>query len=141
MITCAKGLTSGLLLSPSELSEEASEEWTRGGPPVAIECGAPFIESLMRAGIGVRWRMAPVPLLDDEFFRAPSLEALGRVATENLTHFVASLAVASRSAIHLKLLEGDNDHHRAEAAVKALALALRQALAPIDLATTTKGVL
>ena len=66
---------------------------------------------------------------------------LGGLATENVTHVFNSLAMALRCSLHVDLLRGENDHHRAEAAFKALALALRQALAPIDLATTTKGVL
>jgi imidazoleglycerol-phosphate dehydratase len=41
------------------------------------------------------------------------------------------------------LLRGDNDHHRAEAAFKALALALRQAVSPSghDDVPSTKGTL
>ena len=54
---------------------------------------------------------------------------LGDVATENLTHFFQSLAMAARMALHVDMLSGENDHHRAEAAFKALALALRQAVA------------
>ena len=56
-------------------------------------------------------------------------EMVGHVATENLTHFFHSLAMTARMTLHVDLLKGDNDHHRAEAAFKALALALRQAVA------------
>jgi imidazoleglycerol phosphate dehydratase HisB len=49
-------------------------------------------------------------------------ESVGEVATENLTHFFQSLAIAGRMALHVDLLRGENDHHRAEAAFKALAL-------------------
>ena len=42
--------------------------------------------------------------------------------------FFASLAIALRAAIHVDVLTGENDHHRAEAAFKAVALALRQAV-------------
>jgi imidazoleglycerol-phosphate dehydratase len=42
---------------------------------------------------------------------------------------IASLAIAARAAIHVDVLRGVNDHHRTEAAFKALALALRQAVA------------
>ena len=54
---------------------------------------------------------------------------LGDLAGENVEHFVSSLAIASRSCVHLDLLEGVNAHHKAEAAFKALALALREACA------------
>ena len=45
--------------------------------------------------------------------------------------------------LHVDVLKGDNDHHRAEAAFKALALALRQAVALDGSAEvpSTKGVL
>jgi imidazoleglycerol-phosphate dehydratase len=40
-----------------------------------------------------------------------------------------SFATAGRLTLHVDALRGDNDHHRAEAAFKATALALRQAVA------------
>ena len=45
--------------------------------------------------------------------------------------------------LHVDVLKGDNDHHRAEAAFKATALALRQALTGDggDEVPSTKGVL
>ncbi len=55
-------------------------------------------------------------------------EKIGDVATENLTHFFQSLGSAARCALHVDCLRGTNDHHRAEAAFKSLALALREAL-------------
>jgi imidazoleglycerol-phosphate dehydratase len=46
-------------------------------------------------------------------------------------------------ALHVDVLRGANDHHRAEAAFKALALALREAvrLDGPDQVPSTKGVL
>lgn len=70
-------------------------------------------------------------------------EMIGEIAAENLTHVFVSLAMAGRMALHVDLLRGQNDHHRAEAAFKALALALRQAVA-LDGSSgvpSTKGVL
>ena len=48
-----------------------------------------------------------------------------------------------RATIHVDVLRGENDHHKAEAAFKALALALRQAVAldGPDQVPSTKGVL
>lgn len=68
---------------------------------------------------------------------------LGTIATENLTHVLQSLALAARATLHVDVLRGSNDHHRAEAAFKATALALRQAVARDGFATvpSTKGVL
>ena len=70
-------------------------------------------------------------------------EAIGGLACENIAHVLRSLATASRSALHVDVLKGDNDHHRAEAAFKATALALRQAVAlsGFDDVPSTKGTL
>ncbi len=56
---------------------------------------------------------------------------------------IRAFAVASRNTIHLDLLRGDNDHHRAEAAFKSLAVALRSAVQRRDETSvpSTKGVL
>ena len=67
---------------------------------------------------------------------------LGTLACENITHFVRTLAFNARAAIHLDVIRGENDHHKAEAAFKALALALRQAIAiEGDSIPSTKGAL
>lgn len=84
---------------------------------------APLDEALARAVVDVSGRpFARVRL-------GLRREMLGRIATENLVHVLQSLAVAARLTLHVDVLEGENDHHRAEAAYKAVALALRQALA------------
>jgi imidazoleglycerol-phosphate dehydratase len=49
--------------------------------------------------------------------------------TEDLNHFLESLATSLCANIHIFVQYGSNDHHKAEAAVKALALSLRQAVA------------
>lgn len=48
---------------------------------------------------------------------------------EDLEHFFGSLAQSLEATVHIKVLEGSNDHHKFEAAVKAFALALREAVA------------
>ncbi len=55
-------------------------------------------------------------------------ERLGTLACENLEHFFRSFASAAALTLHLDLLRGSNDHHRAEAAFKATAVALRAAV-------------
>lgn len=71
-------------------------------------------------------------------------EMLGGVACENLTHWFASFTSTARCALHVDVLRGENDHHKAEAAFKAFALALRAAVAidprPAGV-PSTKGVL
>jgi imidazoleglycerol-phosphate dehydratase len=49
--------------------------------------------------------------------------------TEDIVHFFESLATALQSNVHVYVEYGSNDHHKAEAAIKALALSLRQAVA------------
>jgi imidazoleglycerol-phosphate dehydratase len=43
-------------------------------------------------------------------------------------HFFETLATSLRANIHVWTEYGDNDHHKAEAAIKALALSLKQAV-------------
>ncbi len=49
--------------------------------------------------------------------------------TEDIVHFFESFATALGSNVHVYVEYGSNDHHKAEAAIKALALSLRQAIA------------
>lgn len=98
---------------------------------------APLDEALARVVVDFSGR--PSAHVDLGFRR----ERLGDIATENLTHFFVSLAMTARMTLHVDLLKGENDHHRAEAAFKALALALRHAVATDGSAEvpSTKGVL
>jgi imidazoleglycerol phosphate dehydratase HisB len=69
-------------------------------------------------------------------------DRIGDVAAENIVHFFRSLAIESRMALHVDLIRGDNDHHKAEAAFKATALALKSAVAITTIGTpSTKGSL
>jgi imidazoleglycerol-phosphate dehydratase len=49
--------------------------------------------------------------------------------TEDINHFFESLATALQANVHIFVEYGSNDHHKAEAATKAFALSLRQAIA------------
>ena len=51
------------------------------------------------------------------------------MAVEDINHFFESLATSLSANVHIFVQYGSNDHHKAEAAVKALALSLRQAVA------------
>ncbi len=50
-------------------------------------------------------------------------------ACEDLHHFLETLASSLQANLHLWVQYGSNDHHKIEASFKALALALRQAVA------------
>ncbi len=51
------------------------------------------------------------------------------MATEDIIHFFETLAISLSANIHVWVQYGGNDHHKAEAAIKALALSLKQAIA------------
>jgi imidazoleglycerol-phosphate dehydratase len=70
-------------------------------------------------------------------------ERIGDVACENLEHFFNSFATEARLTLHVDVLKGSNDHHRSEAAFKATALALREAVnrESFNDVPSTKGVL
>ena len=51
------------------------------------------------------------------------------MATEDIVHFFETLATSLSANVHVWTEYGGNDHHKAEAAVKALALSLKQAVA------------
>lgn len=83
---------------------------------------APLDESLARVVVDLSGR--PWPEVAIPFSR----DRIGEVATENLVHFLRSFAIEGRMALHVDLIRGDNDHHKAESVFKALALALRAAV-------------
>lgn len=56
-------------------------------------------------------------------------EFLGQLSTEMVPHCLESFAQAARITMHVDCLRGHNDHHRAESAFKALAVAIRMATA------------
>lgn len=70
-------------------------------------------------------------------------ERLGEWGTQNVAHFFASMAQTGRFTLHVDVIRGANDHHRCEAAFKATALALRQAVESTGTSgiPSTKGVL
>ena len=99
---------------------------------------APLDESLARVVLDVSGR--PSACVDLGLRR----DTIGAVACENISHFFTSFAMSARVTLHVDVLRGENDHHRAEAAFKALALAMREAIAidgASDRIPSTKGVL
>lgn len=66
------------------------------------------------------------------------------MVVEDIYHFIRSFSDALHANIHLCIHYGENDHHKVEAAFKALALALREAVEEDPrrkTIPTTKGVL
>ncbi|MBA4027996.1 MAG: imidazoleglycerol-phosphate dehydratase HisB [Planctomyces sp.] len=98
----------------------------------------PMDEALARAAVDLVTRSVCVVRL------GLRRERLGELSSENVGHVIWSLVSNARCVAHVDVLRGRNDHHRAEAAFKALAVALRQAVARSGRPAadnSTKGVL
>jgi histidinol-phosphate aminotransferase len=102
------------------------------------DASAPLDEALARATVDLSGRgMARISL-------GLRGQRVGQISTSLIPHFLDTLARRSRIGLHVAC-DGDDDHHQAEAAFKALALALRGAVARDPqrqgAAPSTKGVL
>jgi imidazoleglycerol-phosphate dehydratase len=82
---------------------------------------APLDEALSRAVVDLSNR--PFSMIDLGLKR----EKIGDLSCEMIPHCLQSFAQAARITIHVDCIRGENDHHRAESAFKALAVAVRQA--------------
>ena len=83
----------------------------------------PMDESLAEASIDLVKRpfyKLTLPIKQDK---------LEDVSSEDLEHFFSSLLQNLNCCVHLAVKYGDNDHHKVEAAIKSLAVALRGASA------------
>jgi imidazoleglycerol-phosphate dehydratase len=88
------------------------------------DAAVPLDEALCHVAIdlgGRGWASIDLP------FQGP---ALGGLSTEMIPHLLQSFAMEGRFTLHVRLLAGVNDHHRAEATFKALARALDDATRP-----------
>ena len=83
----------------------------------------PMDEALTRVAIDVSGR--PFLVFDAEFTR----DKVGSFDTELVQEWFQAFAMNSGVTLHVKTLYGSNDHHIAESCFKALARALRAALA------------
>jgi imidazoleglycerol-phosphate dehydratase len=107
----------------------------------AIAIGSSVDKALgNRIGI-TRFSYASVPM--DESLAETSLDLVKRpyskitllikrnsiegISKEDIEHFFQSLAQNLNSCIHVTVKYGDNDHHKIEAAIKSLAVAVRNA--------------
>ena len=97
----------------------------------------PLDEALARAVVDISSR--PTAVINMGLKR----DMIGTCSSEMLVHSMQSFATAGRITLHVDVLRGDNDHHRAESSFKALAVALRMALAKDASAgvPSTKGML
>ncbi|KAI9295258.1 IGPD-domain-containing protein [Neoconidiobolus thromboides FSU 785] len=98
---------------------------------------APLDEALSRAVIDISGR--PGAFINLNLKR----EMLGTLSCEMIPHVFQSFATAAGVTLHVDVLKGENDHHKAESAFKALALAVKQATERTESneIPSTKGVL
>ena len=124
---------------------------------VAISLGECFIKALGdKKGIN-RYGAALIPM-DDSLARCAidfcSRKALvldlklndecniEDIAVEDIRHFFNSLAENAKMNLHLHVLYGEDQHHKVEAAFKALARSIKEAIKIVsDEIPSTKGVL
>jgi imidazoleglycerol-phosphate dehydratase len=102
----------------SALRKETPETAVRYGSAVV-----PMDEALVQAAVDVGGRPYYVGPLPSRLYQ----------------HFLQSLAVNMQATVHIRVLRGEDRHHMVEAAVKALGLALREAMEEGDAVFSTKG--
>ncbi|KAI1203976.1 imidazoleglycerol phosphate dehydratase [Nemania serpens] len=100
---------------------------------------APLDEALARAVVDISSR----PYFVGTFGFQNAM--IGALATQMIPHCMQSFSQTASITLHVDVLRGDNDHHRAEAAFKSLAVALKKATARVagmeGEVISTKGVL
>ncbi|KAI8806165.1 Imidazoleglycerol-phosphate dehydratase-domain-containing protein [Cladochytrium replicatum] len=98
---------------------------------------APLDEALSRAVIDISGR----PFADINL--GLKREMIGQLSCEMIPHVLESFATNAGITLHVDTLKGFNDHHRAESAFKATAVAIREAISRTGSndVPSTKGVL
>lgn len=100
---------------------------------------APLDEALARAVIDISSRPFFVGVFDFKDAK------IGNLTSQMIPHGLQSFAHMAGVTLHVDVLKGENDHHRAEAAFKALAVAIRDATSRVagkeGEVISTKGVL
>lgn len=120
------------------LGQALSETLSSSGPVRRFaSASVPMDEALATASVDVGGR--PYAVIDLKF----ATERIGTLGTQMITHSLETLSRTAGITIHLSA-SGRNDHHVAEAAFKALAVALRTALEVDerrDGSSSTKGTM
>ncbi|WPK25730.1 hypothetical protein PUMCH_003057 [Australozyma saopauloensis] len=98
---------------------------------------APLDEALSRAVVDLSNR--PYAVVELGLKR----EKIGDLSCEMIPHVIESFAQGAAITLHVDCLRGFNDHHRAESAFKALAVAIKEAISYTgnNDVPSTKGVL
>lgn len=98
---------------------------------------APLDEALSRAVVDLSNRPHAEIHLDLK------REMIGQLSCEMIPHVMQSFTQSAYITLHVDCLRGENDHHRAESAFKAMALAIKEAISKTGTneVPSTKGVL
>jgi imidazoleglycerol-phosphate dehydratase len=108
---------------------------------VGIALGAALVDEVPTTA--TRYGSAIVPM--DEALVQAAVDVGGRPFYEGTIpsplyeHFLQSVAFNLKATLHVVVIRGTDRHHVVEAAIKAVGLCLRQALAPGDSVFSTKG--
>ncbi|MDH5589138.1 MAG: imidazoleglycerol-phosphate dehydratase [Gemmatimonadota bacterium] len=108
---------------------------------VAIALGKALADEVPAQAARYGWAVVPM----DEALVQAAIDVggrpyyVGKVPSKLYTHFLQSFATNLGATLHVKVLRGEDRHHMVEAAVKAVGLALRQALVEGDAVFSTKG--
>lgn len=108
---------------------------------VAITLGLALKEEVPEKAARYGWAQIPM----DEALAEAAVDVggrpyyVGRLPSKLYTHFLHSFATNLGATLHVRVLRGRDRHHQVEAAVKAVGLALRQALTEGDQVFSTKG--
>jgi imidazoleglycerol-phosphate dehydratase len=108
---------------------------------VAIALGAALRKETPATAARYGWALVPM----DEALAQAAVDVGGRpyyrgaLPSRLYQHFLQSFAVNLGATVHVRVVRGRDRHHMVEAAVKALGLALRQALQEGGSVFSTKG--
>lgn len=108
---------------------------------VAITLGAALRDEVPEKAARYGWAVVPM----DEALAEAAVDVggrpyyVGRTPSKLYTHFLHSFATNLGATVHVRVVRGTDRHHMVEAAIKAVGLALRQALVEGDQVFSTKG--
>ena len=108
---------------------------------VAITLGLALADEVPAKATRYGWALVPM----DEALVQAAVDLggrpyyVGRTPSKLYTHFLHSFSTNLGATVHVRVLRGEDRHHMVEAAVKAVGLALRQALVEGDAVFSTKG--
>jgi len=108
---------------------------------VAITLGLALADEIPAKAARYGWAVIPM----DEALAEAAIDLggrpyyVGRLPSKLYSHFLHSFATNLGATLHVRVLRGTDKHHRVEAAVKAVGLALRQALVEGETVFSTKG--